>query len=395
MAYLRQTGLLDMSNGTLKGGFCWSLAFVCLLIGCKFNGDYNPKTFESGLNTSFVYPSNSPKVAKLLDSYRKKGALSTLHSNSEHYAKNIMSWQMEHGGFGVHDITFYEKLWDGNQKRSEWVSKGQELGNFDDGATVAEVRFLAEVYRNTKDASLKRLIKESVDRCLHFIFTSQYENGGWPQVYPRRHKRPYSNNVTLNDDAMIRTMVLLSDILAGVAPFDTHLVAEDIKADIYPRLSSAVSYLLKAQIVNDNELTIWSSQYDIESNAPASARSYELKSKSGRESVGVLAYLMNWPEQDEKVIAAVSAGVAWYKANKVRDIALINGEFIEETGSELWYRFYEVDSSVPFFAGRDGIKKYDLALVEDERRKGYSWGSNYASKVLRAAPLYFEELRLN
>ena len=155
-----------------------------------------------------------------------------------------------------------------------------------------------------------------------------------------------------------------------------------------------MSYLLKAQIVNDNELTIWSSQYDIESNAPASARSYELKSKSGRESVGVLAYLMNWPEQDKEVIAAVSAGVAWYKANKVRDIALINGEFIEKTGSELWYRFYEVDSSVPFFAGRDGIKKYDLALVEDERRKGYSWGSNYASKVLRAAPLYFEELRL-
>ena len=69
----------------------------------------------------------------------------------------------------------------------------------------------------------------------------------------------------------------------------------------------------------------------------------------------------------------------------------IREEMIER-GAELWYRFYEVDSNVPFFSGRDGIKKYDLAHVEEERRTGYSWGGNYASKILRAAPQYFNEL---
>lgn len=357
-----------------------------------FNGKGSPSVEKPNLRGPFVYPSAAPKVAKLLNSYRKQGSLSRLKNDPERYAKNIISWQMDHGGFGLHDASFYEKPWDGNQKRSEWVSKGRELGNFDYDATVAEVRFLSEVYGKTTDPNLKSLIKVSVNNCLQFILKSQYENGGWPQVYPKRYKRTYSNNVTLNDDAMIRTMVLLSDIIAEMTPFDTNIITDNIKVKIYPRLASAVDYLLRVQIINNNALTIWSSQYDFETDAPASARSYELVSKSGKESVGVLAYLMNWPEQSEKVVAAVSGGLTWYDANKVKNMALNKGDFSEKIGAELWYRFYEVTSNVPFFAGRDGIKQYDLALVEDERRKGYSWGNNYASKVLRAAPFYFEEL---
>ena len=253
--------------------------------------------------------------------------------------------------------------------------------------------FLAEVYAHSQNKHLKAAIKASVQRCLQFIFTAQYSNGGWPQVYPKRYNREYSNNVTLNDDAMIRTMVLLSDILAKVAPFDNNLVAKSTKKRIYPQLKKAVNYLLKAQIRNNHELTLWSSQYDPKTYAPASARSYELESKSGRESVGVLAFLMNWPEQTQRVIAAVSGGITWYETNKVENIVLHKGVYSEQEGAELWYRFYEVDSNVPFFSGRDGIKKYDVAEIEEERRKGYSWGSNYASKILMASSRYFEKIQ--
>ena len=370
----------------------WLVLATCLLVGCVLKSEHSAITEKPSLKAPFVYPSAAPKVAKLLNTYRKQGSLSKFNNNTEHYARNIISWQMEHGGFGLHDASFYQKPWDGKLKRSVWVSKGRELGNFDDDATISEIRFLAEVYAKTIDANLKSLIKVSINDCLGFIFKSQYENGGWPQVYPMRYKRSYSNNVTLNDDAMVRIMVLLSDIIANIAPFDTDLVSDDIKSNIYPRLTSAVEYLLDAQIINNNSLTIWSSQYDLKTGVPASARSYELVSKSGRESVGVLAYLMNWPQQNEKVVNAISSALDWYDANKVENIVLNKGEFAEKTGAELWYRFYEVNSNVPFFAGRDGIKKYDLALVEGERRKGYSWGGNYASKVLRAAPFYFKEL---
>lgn len=356
------------------------------------NGASKPSAMKPSTHFSDVYPSNERIVAKLLNTYRKKGSLSELTEDPKRYAENIISWQMDHGGFGLHDASFYKNPWDGVQSRSEWVSEGRELGNYDDYATVAEVRFLAEVYAQIDDSALKAAIQVSVERCLQFIFTSQYGNGGWPQVYPERYKRVYSNNVTLNDNAMIRTMVLLSDVLANMTPFDTDLVAHATKDKIYPRLASAVDYLLKAQIKNNNELTIWSSQYNPETYAPASARSYELVSKSGNASVGVLAYMMNWPEQTEEVIAAVSGGIAWYDSNKVKNLILRNGAFSEMPGAELWYRFYEVDSNIPFFAGRDGIKKYDLAEVEEERRKNYSWGDHYASEILRAAPHYFTGL---
>ena len=36
-------------------------------------------------------------------------------------------------------------------------------------------------------------------------------------------------------------------------------------------------------------------------------------------------------------------------------------------------RFYEIGTNRPFFCGRDGIKKYSLAEIENERRTGYSW----------------------
>lgn len=370
-----------------------TLIATFLLVGCLSSEvSTHSDAIKPSSRFSDAYPSEIRIISKLLNGYRKQGSLSTLTDDPERYAKNIISWQMEHGGFGLHDASFYHTPWDGVQKRSEWVSKGQELGNYDDYATVAEVRFLAQVYAQTEDSALKAAIQVSIERCLQFIFTSQYDNGGWPQVYPKRHKRLYSNNVTLNDNAMIRTMVLLSDMLANIAPFDTDIVANSTKEKMYPRLESAVGYLLKAQIKNNNELTIWSSQYNPETYEPEPARSYELVSKSGNASVGVLAYFMNWPEQTSEVIAAVSAGIAWYDSNKVENLVLRKGEFSERLGAELWYRFYEVESNVPFFAGRDGIKKYDLAQVEDERRKGYSWAGNYASGILRAAPRYFDAL---
>lgn len=376
----------------LRSFLCGLFLAALFLSGCMFNADQSSTFKKDSLRTTFSYPSPNSNIAKLLNKYRKLGSLSSLTKGHERYAKNIISWQMSHGGFGLHDATLYEDLWDGNENRSEWVSKGRELGNFDDGATVAELRFLADVYSKTTDNSLKSSIKASVNHCLQFIFKSQYKKGGWPQVYPRRFNQTYSNNITLNDHAMVRVMVLLSDILVGVEPFNTDLVTDDAKAKIYPRLSSAVDYLLSVQIKNNHQLTIWSAQYDPETDTPAPGRSYELVSKSGRESVGVLAYLMNWPEQNEKVIASVLGGISWYEVNKVSNTAFKRGEFYEKKGSDLWYRFYDVDNNVPFFSGRDGLKKYDLALVESERRNGYSWGDSYGSKILRAAPFYIEEL---
>jgi PelA/Pel-15E family pectate lyase len=45
----------------------------------------------------------------------------------------------------------------------------------------------------------------------------------------------------------------------------------------------------------------------------------------------------------------------------------------DANASPVWARFYEIPTNRPFFCGRDGVKKYTMAEIEQERRKGYAW----------------------
>ena len=47
----------------------------------------------------------------------------------------------------------------------------------------------------------------------------------------------------------------------------------------------------------------------------------------------------------------------------------------------LWARFYEIETNRPFFCGRDGVKKYDIAEIESERRNGYAWYGTWGKSV--------------
>jgi PelA/Pel-15E family pectate lyase len=49
----------------------------------------------------------------------------------------------------------------------------------------------------------------------------------------------------------------------------------------------------------------------------------------------------------------------------------------------LWARFYEIENNRPFFSGRDGVKKYTMAEIEQERRRGYAWYGNWGGLVAR------------
>ena len=48
----------------------------------------------------------------------------------------------------------------------------------------------------------------------------------------------------------------------------------------------------------------------------------------------------------------------------------------------LWARFYEIETSRPFFCNRDGIKVYSLAEVKQERRTGYGWYGRWPARIL-------------
>lgn len=181
-------------------------------------------------------------------------------------------------------------------------------------------------------------------KALNFLLTMQRANGGIPQVWPKRGN--YSDQITLNDNAMIRAMVLMMDFANSASPFDSDIIDEATRGKMSSAQNKAVDFLLKAQIVNNGTPTVWCAQHDTSSMAPVGARAYELASKSGSESAGTVWFLMNWPEQTAEIQKAVKSAIAWYKKTKVigHYFKKKAGTFEQREGNELWYRFYEVNS---------------------------------------------------
>ena len=310
-------------------------------------------------------------------------------------ADNIITWQLPHGGFYKNDKTVYAAPWNGTAARSGWLGAGGvELGTIDNSATVTELMFLADVYRRSGTAKYR----DAASKALEFLLTMPYPTGGFPQVYPER-PGTYSNYVTFNDDAMVRAMVFLDQIVKQAAPLAGDLFTADQRTRAAAAIEAGVGYIVKAQIVQAGVKTVWCAQHDQVTYEPRGARSYELPSKSGKESVGVTTFLMTRPQTAE-VKAAVQAAIAWYKSDavKVANTAYVSrpsgntddtyNPIQARAGSTMWYRFYDLDQDVGFFSGRlptdnpPGVgKKYDIMQIEAERRYGYQWGGNYGTPL--------------
>jgi len=290
----------------------------------------------------------------------------------------------------------YAAPWNGTAARSGWTgAAGVELGTIDNNGTVTEMMFLADVYRRSSDTKYR----DSARKGLDFLLTMQYPSGGLPQVYPARAGTPpvYSNYVTFNDDAMVRALGMMDLALQKKSPLSGDVFTADQLTRISAAIAKAIDFIVKAQIVQGGVKTVWCAQHDQTSYEPRGARSYELPSKSGKESVGVIAFLMSQPQTPE-VKAAAQAGIAWYKRDtvKVANTAYVSrpssstddsyNPIQPRAGSTMWYRFYDLDQDRGFFSGRlptdnppgEG-KQYDIMDIEPERRYGYQWGGSYGT----------------
>lgn len=322
----------------------------------------------------------------------------------------ILTWQTTEGGFYKHISdssagagTKYSTAWTSGSKSSSWLgANGVSLGTVDNDATTSELMFLADVYKRSGDTKYRDAARKTLD----FLLLMQYPSGGFPQVYPARADTSYSNYVTFNDDAMARVMLVLDQVAKKAAPLDA---ADLFTAEQHTKLASAIAkgidFIIKAQIVQNGVKTVWCAQHDPVSYAPKEARAYELASKSGKESVGIVTFLMSQPQTPE-VKAAVQAAIAWFKSDAVRlkdtvyektnSKANKTTPFVAQTGTTTWYRFYELTSDTPIFSGRlpnasDCTKPAPFATctgkqsnimdIEEERRYGYEWGGSYGTKL--------------
>lgn len=255
----------------------------------------------------------------------------------------------------------------------------------DNNATTTEMEYLARLFLATGEEKYK----EAVVKGLNYLIESQYDNGGFPQFYPR--PKGYYTQITYNDNAMTRVMEVLQEVYSGKGPYT--FLAEADKDRAKASFDKGVECILATQVRQKGKLTVWCAQHDKETLEPCKARAYELPSLSGQESDNIVILLMTIPNPSEQVINAIESAVEWFKENQIDGLA--KEYFTNEEGKKdyrmvasddcppLWARFCELDDNRPFFSDRDGVKKYDLAEIGYERRNGYSWYNSDGLKVFK------------
>jgi PelA/Pel-15E family pectate lyase len=256
----------------------------------------------------------------------------------------------------------------------------------DNGATTTEIQVLARVFEATSESRFR----EAPIAGLDYLLRAQYANGGWPQDFPLREN--YTRQITFNDNAMVRVLQVLAAAGDGRAPFG--FVDETRRGRAREAVRRGLDLILTTQIRVKGQPTVWCAQHDAVTLAPARARTYELPSFSGSESVGIVRYLMSLPDPSPAVVAAVEGAVAWFRAHALSGIRVERRPdpsaprgfdlvvVPDPTAPPLWARFYDLETGRPIFVGRDGIKRERLADIEVERRTGYSYLGDYARELL-------------
>ena len=294
------------------------------------------------------------------------------------------------------NVLYYQNADGGWPKNIDVIGKtsAEDASTFDNDATTTELAFLAKMYTATGDATYLDAFNLGID----LLLDAQYpDNGGWPQHYP--DATGYQAHITYNDDVMTNIMALLRDVGNKREPAYT-FVDDERATRALAAVDLGIQCIINTQIVVDGVKSVWCAQHDQVTLLPAPARTYELISNSGSEGAGVLSFLMTIDSPSADVIEAVQAGVAWFNRVKLEGIRVTEvvtdaGEDVvvvaDSTAPPIWARFYELGTDVPFFCGRDGIKKYSLAEIELERRTGYRWYGDWGIAVLTSYPAWQEE----
>lgn len=288
-------------------------------------------------------------------------------------AENILTWQTPAG------------TWPKNLDTASRPYQGvppEPNGTFDNGASFGEVRFLAAAYTATQNPRYAT----AIERCLRLMLRAQYPNGGWPQYYPPGSG--YARHITFNDHSMVNLMTLLREVATDE---QFAFLDESLRDEAAGAFERGVQCILACQIRIDGRPTAWCAQHDHETLAPRPARTYELESLSGGESVGIVRLLMSLDEPTPEVIQAIEGACQWFEQVQLTGIRLdrTDGDcrvVVDPTAEPLWARFYDPETMEPMFCGRDGIVKRHLAEIEKERRTGYAWYVSSPQGLLESWP---------
>jgi len=200
-------------------------------------------------------------------------------------------------------------------------------------------------------------------------------------------------------------MTFLRDIVEDKPFYSAMQISHKMKQKAKLALDMGVDCVLKTQIMVNGNPTVWCAQHDEITLAPADARAYELASFSGAESVNIVLFLMDIKNPSQEIIRSVNGAVNWFQNHKIEGIKLqqiSNSDGLKDliviedkNAGPLWARFYDLDTELPFFCDRDGIKRKSFVEMGYNRRNGYRWYTTAPTKLFQKYPSWVKENNVN
>lgn len=273
---------------------------------------------------------------------------------------NVMAHQIENGAWPK-NVNFFHL--EDSIVNSQLSIINLSEATIDNGATTTEIRFLMRLFAATGDS----LCLESALRGVRYLLSMQYDNGGFPQYFPRHDH--YHARITFNDDAMVSVLRLLREVSLRRAPYGPFPLSLSVEAAA--AVDRGVACILACQYVQHGVRTVWAQQYDEHTLQPAPARAFELAGLCSAESAAIVEFLQTVSADHPEVLPAIEDAINWFRAHQLPD--------------GRWARFYTLEDNRPFFCGRDGVMRFSLDEIEEERRNGYSWYNTRPAKLLRTA----------
>ena len=305
-------------------------------------------------------------------------------------ADNLLLYQRDSGGWPTNKHPL--RVVSPEERAAALANKSARDASFDNRNIYPQIAYLSEAYRQTGDVRYRTAALKG----LEYTLDRQYPNGGWAHS-PDRTGHAYYQHITIADEVMPGVLTFLRKVAGGNYPFD--YIEPPLRKKVSDAVARGDALLLKLQVRQQGKRTGWAGQYHHETLEPVKGRAYELPGILAWETVPVLQYFMSIDNPSEEVIEAVHGGVAWLESVKLTGIRIdrmattgrrfdyhaadYDLQVVEdETAKPIWARFYDLHTSEPFLANRDGKRVYQLSDVDIERRTGYSWYGYWPTKLL-------------
>ena len=313
-------------------------------------------------------------------------------------AEKMLVYQLPNGGWGKQlddkSVVNYSLPIDNNLLK-KIKATGNDHATIDNNATSKEINSLIKAYKNTKNPDYLK----SAEKGIQYLLIMQYENGGFPQYYP--NSAIYRKQITYNDNAMINALTVLYNVAESKNDFD--VVDFKLKEKSKIAVQKGIQCILKTQVLQKGNPSIWGDQYNEITLQPDKARAFEPISLATGESVNIVRFLMIQPATPE-IEKSIKCAVKWFTVNKIEgysyNVAKQNGKTVrvlaEDKNSIIWARFYDINTNKPLFGDRDGSVKYNYNDVSEERRNGYSWfGAEPEKLISKEFPKWLQKNKIS